>query len=160
MQAEAREAGFSDAGIALTSVRSGEPFKPPTVLMSSGENVVAVGKESGVGGRNQEYCIAAAMRIAGNKSIVFGAVDTDGTDGPGGLKISGAPECLAGAVTDGYTLEEAEKAGIDFSDALKTHGASEPLWKLNCGVSAENNVSALDLRIIYIGDDENERNGH
>ena len=160
MQAEAREAGFSDAGIALTSARSCEPFKPPTVLMSSGENVVTVGKESGVGGRNQEYCIAAAMRIAGNKSIVFGAVDTDGTDGPGGLKINGAPECLAGAVTDGYTLEEAEKAGIDFSDALRTHGTSEPLWQLNCGVSAKNNVSALDLRIIYIGDDENERNDH
>ena len=160
MQAEAREAGFSDAGIALTSVRSGEPFKAPIVLMSSGENVVTVGKESGIGGRNQEYCIAAATRIAGNKNIVFGAVDTDGTDGPGGLKIEGAPECLAGAVTDGNTIAEAEKAGIDFSEALKTHGTSEPLWQINCGISAESNVSALDLRIIYIGDEENERNGH
>lgn len=152
MQAEAREAGFSDAGIALCSERSGEPFKAPVVLMSSGENVVTVGKESGIGGRNQEYCIAAATRIAGSKSIVFGAVDTDGTDGPGGFKYSGAPQCLAGAVVDGYTAEEAKDAGIDLFEALKTHGTSEPMWKLNCGVNAESNVSALDLRIIYIGD--------
>jgi hypothetical protein len=27
------------------------------------------------------------------------------------------------------------------------------MWKLKCGVDAESNVSALDLRIIYIGDD-------
>ena len=152
MQAEAREAGFSDAGIALCSVRSGEPFKAPVVLMSSGENVVTVGKESGIGGRNQEYCIAAATRIAGSKSIVFGAVDTDGTDGPGGFKYPGAPQCLAGAVVDGYTVEQARNAGIDLFEALKTHGTSEPMWKLNCGVDAESNVSALDIRIIYIGD--------
>lgn len=152
MQAEAREAGFSDAGIALCSERSGEPFKAPVVLMSSGENVVTVGKESGIGGRNQEYCIAAATRIAGSKSIVFGAVDTDGTDGPGGFKYPGAPQCLAGAVVDGYTVEQARNAGIDLFEALKTHGTSEPMWKLKCGVDAESNVSALDLRIIYIGD--------
>ena len=154
MQAEAREAGFSDASIALCSERSAEPFKAPVVLMSSGENVVTVGKESGIGGRNQEYCIAAATRIAGNKNIVFGAVDTDGTDGPGGFKYPGAPECLAGAVVDGYTMEQAKDAGIDLFESLKTHGTSEPMWKLNCGVDAESNVSALDLRIIYIGGNE------
>lgn len=153
MQAEAREAGFSDAAIALCAARSGEPFQAPVVLMSSGENVVTVGKESGVGGRNQEYCIAAATRIAGNQNVVFGAVDTDGTDGPGGFRYPGAPECLAGAVVDGYTVAEARKAGIDLFEALKTHGTSEPMWKLKCGVDAESNVSALDLRIIYIGDD-------
>lgn len=152
MQAEAREAGFVDAGIALSSERSGEPFAAPIVLMSSGENVVTVGREKGIGGRNQEYCIAAATRIAGSKSIVIGAVDTDGTDGPGGFGYTGAPECLAGAVIDGYTADEAKCAGIDLFEALKTHGASEPLWKLNCGVDAKSNVSALDLRILYIGD--------
>ena len=152
MQAEAREAGYADAGIALCSERSGEPFCAPIVLMSSGENVVTVGKEKGIGGRNQEYCIAAATRIAGSKGIVFGAVDTDGTDGPGGFKYTGAPECLAGAVVDGYTAEEAKREGIDLYASLRTHGTSEPLWRLDCGVDAESNVSALDLRIIYIGE--------
>lgn len=150
MEAEAREAGAVNASLALTAERLGEPFKAPIVLMTSGENVVTVGKETGVGGRNQEYCMAAALRIAGSEKIVFGAVDTDGTDGPGGLKLPGAPECLAGAVVDGETLMEAKVAGIDLWQALKTHGTSEPLWQLGCGVEAEHCVSALDLGVILI----------
>ena len=151
MEAEAREAGLVDGNMALCCERLGEPFKPPVVLMSSGENVVTVGKECGVGGRNQEYCLAAAMKIAGSKSVVIGAVDTDGTDGPGGFVYENAPSCLAGAVVDGYTIDEAKEKGIDLQNALKTHGTSEPLWRLDCGVWATANVSALDLRIIYIG---------
>lgn len=150
MEAEAREAGFVDANLALSAKRLGEPFKVPIVLMSSGENVVTVGGETGVGGRNQEYCLAAAIRLAGDEHIVIGAVDTDGTDGPGGFAYEGAPECLAGAIVDGYTVFEAEQAGICLWDGLKTHGTSELLWKLNCGVDAQSGVSALDLRIIFI----------
>ena len=150
MNAEAREAGIVHAQMALCAERMGEPFRAPIVWMTSGENVVTVGSESGVGGRNQEYCTAAALKIAGSERIVFGAVDTDGTDGPGGLQIEGAPGCLAGAVIDGWTAEEAQAAGVDLWEALRTHGTSEPLWKLGCGVSAEPNVSALDLGVILI----------
>lgn len=150
MEAEAREAGTVNAFMALCAERMQEPFKPPIVLMTSGENIVTVGKETGVGGRNQEYCTAAALKIAGSQKIVFGAVDTDGTDGPGGLKLPDAPECLAGAIVDGYTQEEAKKAGIDMKYMLKTHGTSAELWKLGCGVHATASVSALDLGIILI----------
>lgn len=150
MEAEAREAGTVNGQLALCAERMGEPFRAPIVLMTSGENLVTVGRECGVGGRNQEYCIAAALKIAGSERIVFGAVDTDGTDGPGGLRLAGAPECLAGAITDGFTLAEAQAAGIDLWEALRTHGTSEPLWKLGCGVHAEANVSALDLGVILI----------
>lgn len=150
MEAEAREAGFVDANLALCAQRMGEPFKAPIVLMSSGENVVTVGKESGIGGRNQEYCTAAAIKLAGNEKIVIGAVDTDGTDGPGGFVYEGAPECLSGAIVDGFTLEEAKREGIDLWDGLKTHGTSEALWRLDCGVDAIKGVSALDLRVILI----------
>jgi glycerate-2-kinase len=135
---------------ALSCSRLGEPFKLPIVLMSSGENVVTVGTESGVGGRNQEYCLAAAINISGSKRIVFGAVDTDGTDGPGGFVYDGAPSCLSGAIVEGYTLERAEKNGIDIWNALKTHATSETVWRLDCGVVAEVGVSALDLRLILI----------
>ncbi len=150
MEAEAREAGFVDGNLALSTKRLGEPFEAPVILMSSGENVVTVGKETGVGGRNQEYCLAAAMKIKGDDSIVIGAVDTDGTDGPGGFCYEGAPHCLSGAIVDGYTVDEAQAAGIDLWSALKTHATSEPLWRLNCGVDAEHGVSALDLRVILV----------
>lgn len=148
--AEAREAGFVDASIALTIERMNEPLKSPIVLISSGETVVTVGKEHGIGGRNQEYCMAAAIAIDGSKRIVFGAVDTDGTDGPGGFVFEGAPECLAGAIVDSETLTEARNHHIDFWAALKSHGTSEPLWRLGCGVAATSNVSALDLRVILV----------
>ena len=148
--AEAREAAKVDSSIALNIERMAEPVKAPIVLMSSGENIVTVGKEKGVGGRNQEYCLQAAINISGSEKVVIGAVDTDGTDGPGGFLFEGAPTCLAGALIDGYTATEAKKAGVDLRSALKTHGTSEPLWKLGCGISATANVSALDLRIILI----------
>ena len=150
MEAEAREAGFIDGNLSLCSERLGEPFQAPVVLMSSGENVVTVGKETGIGGRNQEYCLAAALKIQGSKRIVIGAVDTDGTDGPGNFCFQGAPDCLAGAIVDGYTVDEAKNMQIDLWNALKTHATSEPLWKLHCGVDAQSGVSALDLRIILI----------
>ena len=150
MEAEAREAGFVDANMALCCERMDEPFKTPIVLMSSGENIVTVGSETGIGGRNQEYCTAAALKIAGSKRIVMGAVDTDGTDGPGGFCFECAPKCLAGAVVDGYTADEAKNSGINLWNGLKTHGTSEPLWRLGSAVAARENVSALDLRIILI----------
>ena len=149
-QAEAREAGIVDAMMALSNERLGEPFQTPIVLMSSGENVVTVGKENGIGGRNQEYCLAAAMQISGSKRIVIGAVDTDGTDGPGGFEYENAPKCLSGAVVDGYTRYEANEKNVDLFQALKTHATSKPMWELNCGVVATVGVSALDLRLIYI----------
>lgn len=150
MEVEAAQGGAANALMALCAERMKEPFQAPVVMMTSGENVVTVGKEKGIGGRNQEYCAAAALKIAGSSKIVFGAVDTDGTDGPGGLDIPGAPECLAGAVVDGYTLAEAQKAGIDLREMLRTHGTSEGLWKIGCGVSAIHGVSALDLGVILI----------
>lgn len=150
MSAEAREAGYVNGLMALNAERIGEPFEAPVVLMTSGENIVTVGAETGVGGRNQEYCTAAAIKISGSKRIVFGAVDTDGTDGPGGFSYPGAPECLAGAIVDGETLSAAKAQGIDLWETLKTHATSEPLWRLGCGVDAEVGVSALDLGIILI----------
>ncbi|MCL1831179.1 MAG: DUF4147 domain-containing protein [Oscillospiraceae bacterium] len=150
MSAEASEAGKVIASIAKNIEVLNQPLEKPVILMTSGELLVTVGDETGIGGRNQEFCLTAAVSIAGSDSIVIGAVDTDGTDGPGGLNLSGAPECLAGAIVDGYTLEIANKRGININDALKRHDTSPPLWELGCGVDAINGVSALDLALILI----------
>jgi len=150
MTAEAAEAGKVVSSIALTVQNMGQPFKAPCVLISAGELVVTVGNETGVGGRNQEFCVAAAIKIVDSEKIVFGAVDTDGTDGPGGLELDGAPDCLSGAIVDGYTLREADKRGIDLAAAIRTHGTSAPLWQLGCGIHAHRSISALDLRVVAI----------
>jgi glycerate 2-kinase len=152
LHAEASEAGRVIANIARSIENRGVPFEPPCALLTSGELLVAVGQENGVGGRNQEYALAAALTIAGSRNIVMAGVDTDGTDGPGGFFASdaGAIRCLSGGVVDGETLAEAKHAGVDIHDALKRHAASDALWRLKSGIAATQNISLTDLGVTLI----------
>ena len=147
---EAKSAAQVIASIALGIDGRSEPVAPPAALLTTGEMLVTVGGETGVGGRNQEFCLYAAMRIAGNERIVIGSVDSDGTDGPGGLEAEGAPSCLGGAVVDGHTAAKAEEMGIDIPGYLKRHSSSEPLWKLDSGLSMVHGVSANDITVTLI----------
>jgi glycerate 2-kinase len=150
---EARQAGTFVAGMCKTIERIGLPFEPPVALFSSGEMVVTVGKETGIGGRNQEFCLSAAQTIAGSKNIVIGSVDTDGTDGPGtqyGGEITGLPDCLAGGIVDGETMAEAKKAGINVVEELKRHNTSPALWKMGSAVWATPNISLIDLTVALV----------
>jgi len=153
MGVEAAPAGRYMAAIAQTIERTGQPFKPPCALFSGGEMIVTVGKETGIGGRNQEFALSAALGIAGSKNIIIASADTDGTDGPG-VQFTNGPEgmppCFAGGVVDGYTVEEAEKAGIDIVAELKRHNTSPTLWKLKNGIIATPNISLNDLTIALV----------
>ena len=153
---------FSEAGsisklmcsIAKLIETDDEPFKAPCVLIFTGEALVSVGKNGGVGGRNQEICVTAAKTIADRKRIVVGAADTDGTDGPGGFINDDAEaqgvRILAGGIVDGFTLAEANEKGIDLDRALRTHATSDPLWKLNSAIVATQNISINDLVLLLI----------
>ena len=154
MHAEAREAGYIISDIALNVVKEGLPFPAPCAIFSGGELLVTVGKETGMGGRNQEYALAAALRIAGSKRIVLGAVDSDGTDGPGGQFQQGGVSipCLAGGVVDGETVAEAKALGVDVYDAIRRHDTSPALWKLRSGVLASHSVSMTDLSVMLIAE--------
>ena len=149
---EASQAGFYLAEISRTVDLRGQPFEAPCALFTSGELVVAVGKSAGIGGRNQEFAVAAATRISGSPNIVMASVDTDGTDGPGAQFITDMEEipCLAGGIVDGLTLQEAAEAGVDLRAALKTHDTGTVLWKLNSGIVAEPNISLNDLTVSLI----------
>lgn len=149
---EASHAATYLAEIARTVERRGQPFEPPCALFTSGEMVVTVGKEGGMGGRNQEFALAAARRIAGSASIVMASVDTDGTDGPGTQFVQGgaAIPCLAGGVVDGLTLAEAEAAGVDITEALRRHDATPALWRLRSGVLAEPGISLNDMTVALV----------
>jgi len=152
MVAEARDAGLTVASIAETVERLGEPFEPPCALLTGGELLVTVGKAKGIGGRNQEYALAAALRVAGSDNIVVGAVDSDGTDGPGTQFVEGTGTipCLAGAVVDGLTVRRAEKLGVDVHQELLRHNATPVLWRLGCGVVAEQGISVGDLGVVVV----------
>lgn len=128
----------------------GEPVKAPVVLFSSGEMLVTVEKKAGIGGRNQEFVLACARQIRGSKRIVIGSVDSDGTDGPGGLAIPGAPSCLGGGIVDGTTADRAEEKGLSIEECLRNHDTSGILWQLGCGIHMEQNISLNDLTVILI----------
>lgn len=79
----------------------------PLCLISGGEVTVKV-TTGGVGGRNQQFALACATRIAGDNITVLSA-GTDGVDG-------NSP--AAGALVDGTTIERARARGLDASASL------------------------------------------
>ena len=69
-------------------------MKPPACIITGGETTVTL-RGDGLGGRNQEFALAAALEIAGLRNVVVFSAGTDGTDGP---------TDAAGAIADGDTL--------------------------------------------------------
>ena len=130
------------------------PFRAPCALIFSGELLVTCGENSGVGGRNQEFCLSAALALHGNDRVALAAVDTDGTDGPGGYICDDAERLgvrvLAGAIIDGSTASTARKLQIDLSTALSRHDTSRILWELGDGIITTHNVSIGDLACCVI----------
>jgi hydroxypyruvate reductase len=72
-------------------------------VISGGETTVTV-RGHGLGGRNQEFALAAALAIAGSRNTVILSGGTDGVDGPTNA---------AGAIADGSTVARAEALGLD-----------------------------------------------
>jgi glycerate-2-kinase len=152
MRAEASQVGTVVAHIAAQVEAFGEPFRPPVALIGGTEMVVTVGREKGMGGRNQEYVLAAAMHIAGSERIVMGSVDTDGTDGPGKQFVEGYEDVpvFNGGMVDGFTAQRAQELGIDLFDVLKRHDTSPALHRLGDGVLASHSISMNDLSVTLI----------
>jgi glycerate 2-kinase len=80
----------------------------PTSFVAGGETTVTV-RGSGIGGRNHELALAAALELSGRRQVVILAAGTDGIDG-----LSDA----AGAVVDPSTAAKARVAGVDLAAAL------------------------------------------
>jgi len=120
------------------------PLPAPCVLLLGGELVVAVGHETGVGGRSQEFVLAAAKRIAGSKRIVIASADSDGSDGPTDYD---------GGIVDGSTVERATQAGVSIPEALKHHDSSTALAALGDAIhTGILRTNVRDLRVIYVAD--------
>jgi hydroxypyruvate reductase len=81
-------------------------------LLSGGEVTVKV-TGGGVGGRNQQFALACAGKIAGENITVL-SVGTDGIDGN---------SKAAGAVVDGTTVERARSRSLDAEKHLEAFNA-------------------------------------
>ncbi len=143
IQGETREVARVHAAIAQEIVASGVPVRPPACVISGGETTVTV-RGDGLGGRNQEFVLAAAIELAGLDRVVVLSGGTDGTDGP---------TDAAGALCDGRTLDRAGRLGLDASSFLERNDSYhffEPLGDLLKTGPTRTNV--MDVRLLLVGD--------
>jgi hydroxypyruvate reductase len=106
-------------------------------LISGGEVTVRV-TNGGVGGRNQQFALACAAKIAGENITVLSA-GTDGADG-------NSP--AAGAVADGTTLMRAQALGLRAQAALEKFD-SYPFFRA-LGDAIETGPTGNNLRDLRI----------
>ncbi|HKH99599.1 MAG TPA: DUF4147 domain-containing protein [Candidatus Sulfotelmatobacter sp.] len=125
------------AGYLLGHVRELKEQFSPVCLISGGEVTVRV-TNGGVGGRNQQFALACAEKIAGENITVLSA----GTDGVDGNSLA------AGAVADGTTLERAKLQGLDARAALQKFDAY-PLFSA-LGDAIETGPTGNNLRDLRI----------
>ena len=98
IEGETRDIARMHAAIAREIRASGRPVKPPACVISGGETTVTI-RGQGLGGRNQEFALAASLDIAGLKDVTILSAGTDGTDGP---------TDAAGAIADGTTIARSD----------------------------------------------------
>ena len=136
---EAREAAASF--VAEARSRAAGATRPICVI-ASGETTVTV-RGDGMGGRNQEFALAAAAALAGSdEPMVLGSAGTDGIDGP-------TP--AAGALVDSATLSRATRLGLDPAAYLARNDAYhffEPLADLIQWGPTGTNVGDIHVLLI------------
>lgn len=125
----------------LKSVRELRKQSARVCLISGGEVTVKV-TNGGTGGRNQQFALACAARIAGENITVLSA-GTDGIDG-------NSP--AAGAVVDGTTMERARAKGLDVSTAIENFDAYPLFSALGDAIEigpTGNNLRDLRILLAY-----------
>jgi glycerate 2-kinase len=135
---ETREIARMHAAIAREVAESGRPVRPPACIITGGETTVTL-RGDGLGGRNQEFVLAAALDIAGLDNVVLFSAGTDGTDGP---------TDAAGAIADGDTLSRKPDARR-YLDANDSYHYFEALG--NLVITGPTNTNVADVRILLIG---------
>jgi hydroxypyruvate reductase len=142
IEGETRDVARMHAAIAREAVLSGRPVKPPLCLISGGETTVTL-RGDGLGGRNQEFVLAAAMDLAGLANVVVLSGGTDGTDGP---------TDAAGAIADGRTISRAGELRLNAAKLLANNDSYhffEPLGDLV--KTGPTNTNVMDVRLVLVG---------
>jgi len=125
----------------LKELRELRKQSPRVCLISGGEVTVKV-TNGGVGGRNQQFALACAEKIAGENITVL-SVGTDGVDGN---------SLAAGAVADGTSVERAQAKGSNIREALEKFDAYPLLSALGDAIETGptgNNLRDLRIMLAY-----------
>jgi glycerate 2-kinase len=111
LQGEARQAGRMLASLLRQIAATGQPLPRPACLVAGGETTVTLSPGiPGLGGRNLELALSAAIELGAIADIMLVALATDGGDGP---------TDAAGAVVSGETLARAKALGLEAPDFLR-----------------------------------------
>jgi hydroxypyruvate reductase len=141
IEGETRDVARVHAAIAKEIRATGNPVKPPACVISGGETTVTI-RGKGLGGRNQEFALAAAIDIAGMKNVLILSAGTDGIDGPTNA---------AGAFVDGTTLARAKAAGMDATSFLADNDSYHFFERLgNLIKTGPTGTNVADIRLVIV----------
>lgn len=141
LEGETSEAAVFHCAVAREVRASGRPIKAPACLISGGETTVTL-RGNGLGGRNQEFALSAAIALEGIPGVLAFSGGTDGTDGP---------TDAAGAMADGATVCRARELGLDAAAMLRENDSYhffEPLGDLLKTGPTGTNV--MDIRLVLL----------
>jgi len=111
IEGETKDVARVHAAIVKEILKSGNPVAVPACVISGGETTVTL-HGSGLGGRNMEFALAAAIEINNLEGVLIMSGGTDGTDGP---------TDAAGAFADGSTLRRAAAKGYNAAEYLRNN---------------------------------------
>ncbi|MCW3132282.1 MAG: glycerate kinase [Candidatus Methanospirare jalkutatii] len=141
LEGESREVAKVFVAVARDIRRYGIPVKTPAAVIAGGETTVSV-VGTGRGGRNQEFVLSAAIRIASEEGIVVASIGTDGIDG-----VSEA----AGAIADGFTLKRAKDASLDAEAFLRNNDSYTFFSMLNDALlTGRTGTNVNDIAVLLV----------
>jgi len=141
IEGETREVAKVHAAIAREIQRSGNPVPAPGCIISGGETTVTI-RGDGLGGRNMEFVLAAAIEIDGLGGVTLLSGGTDGTDGP---------TDAAGAIADGSTVSSARDRGIDAARYLRNNDSYHFFEATgDLLITGPTMTNVMDLRIFLV----------
>lgn len=142
MEGEAKDVAMLHVAIAREVLERGLPIPPPACLISGGETTVTI-RGKGLGGRNQEFCLAAAMGLSGlPHRVVILSAGTDGNDGP---------TDAAGGVVDPSTVEKGNELGLNAGLFLGDNDSYHYLRKTgDLLMTGPTRTNVMDVRLMLV----------
>ncbi len=142
IEGETRDVALVHAGIAKEILATGLPVKRPACVISGGETTVSI-KGKGLGGRNMEFALSAAIHIEGiSHPLVMLSAGTDGNDGP---------TDSAGALADPTTVQRGRDAGADAGLYLEENDSYHFFEKTgDLMLTGPTNTNVMDIRLIMV----------
>ncbi len=117
------------------------PITAPLCIISGGEMTTTV-KGTGIGGRNQDFCLSLTTMIKGLKGVQVLSAGTDGIDGN---------TDAAGAIVDGHTYERASAMGFDIEQTLANYDSHTFLQATgSLLITGPTRTNVMDVQIVLL----------